>query len=127
MRALALVLVLLLATPVAARLWKPTPEQTAGDYATINHNKGAEGRVLISWMASPAVSAPSMKQLLDKYVVVSVIHTRQAPGGITTWDDIQGVQVSDGAGQTLKEVTGDSVPPALVGLFATSDATMRQA
>ncbi|HYS45393.1 MAG TPA: hypothetical protein VEM35_03095, partial [Rhizomicrobium sp.] len=29
-------------------------------------------------------------------------------------------------GQPLKEISGDAMPPALVGLIASSDATMRQ-
>jgi hypothetical protein len=131
MRALAFVsasglALLVVATSVQARLWKPTPEQLALDYATINHNKGAEGRVLLGWMASPVVPSPTVKSLLEKYVVLSIVHTRQAPGGPVTWDDIQGVQVADGNGQPLKEVVADAIPPALVGLIAGSDAVMRQ-
>ena len=129
MRALALIMafaMLVLVPPASARLWKPMPDQLALDYATINHNKGADGRVILGWMASPLMPSPSVKQLLDKYVVISIVHTRQAPGGPLTWDNIQGVQVSDGNGQALKEVSGDAMPPALVGLIATSDASMRQ-
>jgi len=131
MRALAFVLAFGLAllfaeAPVLARLWKPTPEQLALEYLTINHSKGAEGRVLLGWMASPMIPAPTVKPLLDKYVVLSIVHTRQAPGGPVTWDDIQGVQVADGNGQPLKEVAADAMPPALVGLIASSDASMRQ-
>ncbi|HET7084517.1 MAG TPA: hypothetical protein VFI23_07095 [Rhizomicrobium sp.] len=127
MRASVIALVLLaIAAPAAARLWKPAPNEIAQDYLTINHNKGEEGRVIVSWMASPAVTTPSMKQLLDKYVVLQIVHTRPVPGGVVTWDEIQGVQVSDGAGQPLKEVISDAIPPALIGMFATSEAAMRQ-
>ena len=112
--------------PTSARLWKPIPEQLALEYLTINHNKGAEGRVMLGWMASPMIPAPTVKPLLEKYVVLSIVHTRQVPGGPLTWDDIQGVQVTDGNGQALKEVMPDVMPPALVGLIASSDATMRQ-
>jgi hypothetical protein len=114
------------AAPAVARMWKPTPAQVAMDYATINHNKGAEGRVIISWMAAPLMTAPTMKQLLDRYVLISIVHTRPGLGGTVTWDDIEGVQVTDGSGQALKEVTGDAIPPSLVGLTASSDASMRQ-
>ncbi len=116
----------LLATPATARLWKPTPEQITADYVTINHNKGTEGRVLLTWMPSLVVPSPALKQILDKYVVFSIMHTRQAPGGAVTWDDVLGVQVSDGNGQALKEVVPDALPPLLVGLIAASDANMRQ-
>jgi hypothetical protein len=127
MRALvSALLIALLATPAGARLWKPTPEQVTADYVTITHNKGAEGRVILGWMTSLVVPSVALKQILDKYVVVSIMHTRQAPGGPVTWDDVQGVQLSDGNGQPLKEVQTDAVPPMLVGLIAASDATMRQ-
>ena len=114
------------AQPVAARLWKPTPDQIATDYVSIIHIKGTEGRVMINWVSSQVVPSPALKPILDKYVVVSIIHTRPGTGGSPTWDEVQGVQVSDGSGQALKEVTKDSMPPMLIGLIATSDATMRQ-
>ena len=127
MRALVSVLLaVLLATPAAARLWKPTPEQVTADYVTITHNKGTEGRVILGWMTAQMVPALALKQILEKYVVISIMHTRQAPGGPVTWDDILGVQLSDGNGQPLKEVQTDAMPPLLVGLIAASDATMRQ-
>ena len=116
----------LLVTPAMARLWKPTPDQLAADYVSITHNKGTEGRVLLSWMASPVITSPALKPILDKYVVLSIVHTRQAVAGPVTWDDIQGVQVSDGNGQALKEVAADAMPPTLVGMIAASDATIRQ-
>jgi hypothetical protein len=127
MRALVLGLILAAGlTPASARLWKPTPTQLALDYLTINHNKGAEGRVVLGWMASPTMSSPTMKPLLDKYVVISIIHTRPAPDGPVTYDDVQGVQVTDGSGQSLKELTGDAIPPALVGITAGASASFRQ-
>ena len=127
MRALVSALTIaLLVTPAMARLWKPTPDQLAADYVSITHNKGTEGRVLVSWMASPVIPSPALKPILDKYVVLSIMHTRQAVGGPVTWDEVQGVQVSDGNGQALKEVTADAMPPTLVGMIAASDATMRQ-
>jgi len=122
----SVLLAVLLATPANARLWKPTPEQLAADYVTINHNKGAEGRVLLAWMASPLVAAPTMKPLLDKFVVISIVHTRAAADGSVTWDRIEGVQLSDGDGHALKQVASDAIPPTLVGLMAASDATMKQ-
>ena len=116
----------LLAVPASARLWKPTPDQLALEYVSVNHNKGADGRVILGWMASPLVAAPTIKQILDRYVVVSIAHTRQDSSGVTSWDDIQGVQATDGGGQALKEVPQDAILPALVGLIAQSEAVLRQ-
>ena len=127
MRALVLGLILVAGlTPAWARLWKPTPAQLALDYVTINHNKGADGHVVIGWMASPTMSSPTMKPLLDKYVVIFITHTRPTPAGPVSYDDVQGVRVTDGSGQPLKEVPGDAVPPSLVGITASANASIRQ-
>ncbi len=123
---LAAAILLLLAPAATARLWKPTPAQLAADYATITHNKGAEGRVVISWVAAPVVAVPSLKTLMEKYVVLSIAHVRSGAGGTTDWDDVQGVQVTDGNNQPLKEVTPDAIPPELVGFTAAADAVARQ-
>ena len=117
---------LVLVAPADARLWKPTPQQLAMDYAAITHIKGTEGRVIVSWMAAPLVSGPTVQPLLDRYIVISIMHARSGAGGVVTWDDIEGVQVTDGNGQALKEVTADAIPPSLVGLTASADASMRQ-
>ena len=118
---------LLLAAPSAqARLWKPTPLQLAAEYATIIHVKGAEGRVIISWAASPVANSPTLQPLMEKYVILSIVHTRTGPGGVTSWDDVEGVQATDGDKQPLKEVPPDAIPPALVGLTAAADAVARQ-
>jgi hypothetical protein len=112
--------------PSQARLWKPTPQQLAGDYATIVHNKGDQGRVTIGWAASPAFPNLVLKQVLDRYIVISIVHAVTGPDGSTLWDDIAGVQVLDGNNQPLKEVAPDNIPPGLAGFIATSAAAMRQ-
>jgi hypothetical protein len=114
------------AAPVMARLWKPTPEQIAADYVSIMHVKGTEGRVAINWLASAVIPSPALKQILEKYIVLSIIRTRPTAAGGATWDDVQGVQVTDGNGQPLKEVPVDARPPTLVGVIATSEAAIRQ-
>jgi hypothetical protein len=108
-------------------LWKPTPLQLAQDYTLVTHNKGDDGRVTVQWMASPTVTSPTLQQTLDKYVVIGISHSRGGVGGVMTWDDIEGVQVTDTAGQPLKEITGDAVPPALVGFFGAMEATISRA
>lgn len=118
--------VLAMAAPAMARMWKPSPAQIASDYTLINHNKGADGRVTLQWLAPTTMATPVMQQLLDRYVVISIAHLRALPGGGTSWDDVQGVQVLDAAGKPLTEIPPDAYAPALVGLFATTDAIVRQ-
>jgi hypothetical protein len=109
-----------------ARPWKPTPQQEAQDYALINHNKGgAAGRVIINWIAAPGFSG-TIQQLFEKYVVISITHSITSPGGLTEYDDIEGVQVTDQAGHELKPVNPNDYPPTLVSILAGADATMRQ-
>lgn len=123
---LAFILLLLaVAAPAPARPWKPTPQQQTVDYLTIAHNRGSDN-VAIVWMASPLVTAPTVKPILDKYIVVSIAHTRRGADGANVWEDVQGVKLSDGAGQDLKEVSSDQIPPLLVGMIASSNATMQQ-
>ena len=123
---LGLIAAALLAPAAQARLWKPTPEQLGADYVSLVHIKGTDGRVAINWLASSVIPSPALKQILEKYVVLSIVRTRPATGGGATWDEVQGVQVSDGNGQPLKEVPADSRPPTLVGVIATSEAALRQ-
>jgi len=82
--------------------------------------------VIINWMASTVIPSPALKPILEKYVVLSIVRTRQAATGAVSWDEVQGVQVSDGNGQALKEVPPESRPPTLIGVIATSEATLRQ-
>ena len=114
--------VVLGASPSWARLWKPTPQQLAADYLTLIHNKGSEGRVTVSWVAASAAIGVVFQQLMEKYVVISIVHARTEPDGTTSWDDVQGVQVTDGNGQALKEVPFDEAAPAIAGLTASASA-----
>jgi hypothetical protein len=118
--------VVLGASPSWARLWKPTPQQLAADYLTLIHNKGSEGRVTVSWVAASAAIGVVFQQLMEKYVVISIVHARTEPDGTTSWDDVQGVQVTDGNGQALKEVPLDEAAPAIAGFTASATAILRQ-
>jgi len=119
-------LLLAMAVPASARLWKPTPQQQIADYLSITHSRPAGDAVVISWWASPLVAAPTMKPILDKYLVLSIAHTRRGADGVTNWDEVLGVKLSDGAGNTLKEMSPDVIPPSLVGMIAAQEATVRQ-
>lgn len=125
MRAVVAVLLMLAAVmPASARLWKPTPQQQVVDYLSLRHDK-SDGSVSVTWMASPLVVAAA-KPVMDKFVVIQIIRTRRGPDGAITWDDVQGVQVSDGTGNALKEVPSEQILPLLVGMIATTEATLRQ-
>src|SRR3954463_1732972 len=122
----ALGLTAIIAAPASARLWKPSSQQLAADYATIMHNKGtAGGRVTIQWIAGPGTTR-GLQQTLDKYVVIAVSHVMQNPTGLSEWLDVDGVQVTDANGQALKEIAPDAIVPTLVGFISGVQATQRQ-
>ena len=115
-------------TGAHARIWKPTPLQEAQDYATITHIKGSDGRVVLNWFASTTTTTATMKDLLDKYVVINIVHTAPSIGGAPPeWIEVEGVQVKDAAGTDLKEIIGGDIPPALVGMIAGIQAQAAQA
>jgi hypothetical protein len=120
-----LVLCIAAIAPLQARPWNPTPQQLAADYSSINHSKGAAGNVSVRWIASPAFTG-TLPMVLDKYVVVTVMHSTLSPLGIV-YEDVGGVQVTDLGGQALKEVTRDDIIPTLVSYLAGLEATTRQA
>lgn len=108
--------------PAAARPWKPTPQALATDYAQITHQRGARDVVVVLWLVPqmmPVVSEEA-REFLDKYAVIGVGHGHMSIGGAMTFDDIAGVQASDGGGNALVLLSGDSIPPMaqamLVGL-----------
>lgn len=116
-----------LATTAEARLWKPADWEVAQDYATITHNKGLEGRVVIHWFASPTFTSATLAASLDKYVVLSIAHSHFTPTGTTVFDDVVGEQVMDGQGRVLREIPQTEVPVSLVGLIAVLQAGYRNA
>lgn len=112
--------------PGDARLWKPSPQQQAQDYGTIVHNKGStDGRVSVTWLAPPGFSGTA-QQLFEKYVVITITHVLPTGGGLPEYQDIEGVEVTDEAGNPLKPVNPDQFPPNLVSMFAGADAVLKQ-
>lgn len=125
-----LVCVLCIDSSTQARPWKPTPQTQAQDYSSIVDNRGKGEMVMLKWyvpaVAPDAQSAQNPQALLDKYVVISLIHAHMQPGGIITFDTIDLPQVKDGKGTPLKALSGDDIPPTLAGYLVTLQGTMRQ-
>ena len=68
-----------LVSPAHPRQWARNPSAVAQDYLVINDNRGGGETVLMLWMAPPMMpSGPATKaaaELLDKYVVLGVVHS----------------------------------------------------
>ena len=70
-------LVLSTAAPLQSRPW-PRNAPNAADYLVINDNRGNGDIVLVFWLASPLIppssGTQSTRDLLDKYVILGVVH-----------------------------------------------------
>ncbi len=114
----------------SSRLWKATPSQIAGEYASITHNRGNGDFVTIVWSASPtAVAGSQLATILEQYVVISAVHSRTnfaQPAAGTTFDDIKNLERRDDSGNTLSPVSRDILPPASIGILAAFEAGYRR-
>jgi hypothetical protein len=86
--------------PASSRNWKATPVQIAGAYAQIDHAKSATDFVNIRWWAPPTVAAGTpLAGILEKYIVVSVVHFHvNQPGATISFDDIDTLEARDDSG-----------------------------
>jgi hypothetical protein len=71
--------------------------------------------------------SPEAQQVLDKYVVVGVVHANAGVNGRVSFDPIDTLQARDGNGSPLTLLIGDNVPPTVAGLLSGVEATVRQA
>jgi hypothetical protein len=112
----------------SSRPWKPTPSQIAGEYAQINHTKSNTDVVNIRWWASPTVAPGTpLAGILEKYIVVSVIHFHiNQPGGRISFDDTDTLEALDGDDKPLAIVPRNELPPAAIGILSTFEASFRQ-
>jgi hypothetical protein len=112
----------------SSRPWNPTPSQIAGDYAQINHTKSSTDFVNIRWWASPTVvPGTPLAGILEKYIVVSVVHFHiNQPGGRMSFDDTDTLEALDGGNKPLAIVPRNELPPAAIGNLSAFEASFRQ-
>jgi len=120
--------ILSVSSPAGARPWKTTPQGVAQDYAQILDMRGQGEIVLVVWMSPPMLGAPPQaQQLMDKYVVIGVVHGRMGPGGSMLFDVIDTLKAKDGNGTTLKLLEGDKLPDDISQFVLAMGGTMKQA
>jgi hypothetical protein len=117
-------------SPASSRLWKATSIQIAGDYASINHNRGNGDFVTIIWFASPMATAGSqLATTFEKYVVIGVVHSRtdfNQPAVGIAFDDIKTLEVRGESGNLLAPVSENELPVASLGILAGYEAGYRR-
>ena len=111
----------------SSRPWKPTPAQIAGDYAQINHAKSSSDFVNIRWWAAPTVVLGTpFAQMLQKYIVISVVHFHTGQGGAISVDDIDTLEARDSNDKPLTLVPRTELLPSEVGMISGIEASFRQ-
>jgi hypothetical protein len=123
-------MVLLLTT--AALQSRPWPRNTpnAADYLVINDNRGGGDFVLVFWLASPLIppsaTSQAARDMLDKYVVVGVVHAHTTKEATFTFDRASAPQVTGSKSEPLQLLDLAAMSPALVGSLATVKAAFSQ-
>jgi hypothetical protein len=115
-------------SPAYSRLWKPSSIQLAGDYAFIAHAKSNTDYVNLRWWAAPTVQpGTTLANLLEKFVVISVVHYHiQLPSGALSFDDIATLEARGSSDIPLTFIPQNALPPGVVGVLAGWEASLRQ-
>ncbi len=116
-----------LVTAAQARPWKPEGAALAEDYAEILDSRPSGDLVMLMWIVPQIVkNSPAAAAMLDKYVMVGVVHGHVQPGGVVTFDDITTLTANDADGKPLKLLQGDDIPPGVAGGIVGITGVMRQ-
>ena len=82
---------------------------------------------MLMWIVPQIVkNSPAAAAMLDKYVMVGVVHGHVQPGGVVTFDDITTLTANDADGKPLKLLQGDDIPPGVAGGIVGITGVMRQ-
>jgi hypothetical protein len=103
---------------------RPWPRNTpnAADYLVINDNRGNGDIVLVFWLASPLIpvsSGQAARDMLDKYVVIGVVHAHTTKESTFTFDRAGTPDVTGAKNERLQLLEMDAMSPAIVGALAT--------
>ena len=114
--------------PANARPWKPAPSAQAQDYAEILDTRASGNIIVVVWVVPQMMPVSSEgRALLDKYVVLGVVHGHVQAGGAMAFAPIKGLEVRDAKGRSLTAL-GEHNTPANVSTFLTNmEGGMRQA
>jgi hypothetical protein len=109
------------AASLQSRPW-PRKAPNAADYLIINDTRGTGDIVLVFWLASPLIPASAGQQaardLLDKYVVIGVVHAHATKEATFSFDRA-GIPVVTGAkNERLQLLDLDGMSPTIVGALA---------
>jgi hypothetical protein len=130
--AAAIMLLVLGAFPALSRQWKATPEALARDYAAIDDQRSGGELILAMWFVPQMVPANSpgadiAKAMLEKYVVLMVVHGRlQSATGTISFEHVDTLPAMNQSGKPLASVSRDNLPPTNAGMLSALESVLRQ-
>jgi len=116
----------------SSRSWKATPNAMARDYATINDTRPNGELVMLMWfvpfMVQPnAPGASALMTMLQKYIVVTVVHGHlDKTTGTVSFDDITALEARDQADKPLTLLARNDLPPTTIAALSAMEAVFRQ-
>jgi hypothetical protein len=69
-------------------------------------------------MIASEPSKQAAREILEKYIILGVVHAHSAKDGTMTFDQIATLQVDDGKGRPLNALDVNTMPPTVVGALA---------
>ena len=124
----AMLCAVLFSGPVNARPWKPSPSAQAQDYAEILDTRGNGNVIIVVWIVPQMMPQSSEgRALLDKYVVLGVVHGHIQGGGAMAFAPIKGLQVNGANGKPLVALGAHNTPPNVAKFLTNMEGGMRQA
>lgn len=107
--------------PASSRIWKPTPNRLAADYAVINDSRPSGELIFLMWFAAPMVrpdmpNAEQLRALLAKYIFLSVVHSRlDKTTGTFSFENVDAIEARNASGKPLIPVTRTGMSPTTAG------------
>lgn len=113
-------------SPAAARPWKSTPAMLAQDYSQIIDSRPNHQLIMLWWIPSAMEQSNEAKDVLDKYVVVGIVDAQVSDLGIFTFNPVQTLSASVD-GKPLHLLTAADTPPAVAGFLTIMQTGMSRA
>lgn len=127
-----MMLAMSVSTATWSRQWKTTPDALARDYGTINDTRENGEIVMLMWFVPKvvqpgAVNAGMVVSMLEKYVVLMVLHGRiDKQTGSMSFEEIENLEPRDQNGKPLAAVERGVLPPTNVAMLAMLETAFRQ-
>ncbi len=119
---------LFFALPISAdaRIWRATPRELIRDYSMIQHQRGPQELVMLTWMVAEETpeAPPTQIELMGKYMFLGVIHVRVSQFGQMDFQSPTNVHVKLKGSKVREPIDKALLPPAAIGYLSVLESIM---